>query len=183
MVLYILLHILFILFVQNLNKCVKNEHSQNEVEFKLPQISPEIMRIASERHQKGLMSPWVYQLLSQVNITGTFFLLLLLYFPFSSLLPLILRIDCENICLFQGEVKLEVCLEEDVSRDLISYVELYRPVRQTLYSVLFNLNKLKIIHENQSKDKGKLYLNFYHVLHTPPLYFKQCSIIHNFINK
>uniref|UniRef100_A0A0L8FUX1 Uncharacterized protein n=1 Tax=Octopus bimaculoides TaxID=37653 RepID=A0A0L8FUX1_OCTBM len=105
-------------FPQNLNKCVKNEHSQNDVEFKLPQISPEIMRIASERHQKGLMSPWVYQLLSQ------------------------------------GEVKLEVCLEEDVSRDLISYVELYRPVRQTLYSVLFNLNKLKIIHENQSKDKG-----------------------------
>lgn len=96
----------------------KTENTLNDKDFKLPQISPEIMRIASERHQKGLMSPWVYQLLSQ------------------------------------GEVKLEICLEDDVTRDLPSYIELYRPVRQTLYSVLFNLNKLKIIHENQNKDKG-----------------------------
>lgn len=95
----------------------KGDSLQNK-ELKLPQISPEIMRIASERHQKGLMAPWVYQLLSQ------------------------------------GEIKLEVCLEDDVTRELPSYVELYRPVRQTLYSVLFNLNKLKIIHENQNKDKG-----------------------------
>ena len=36
-------------------------------EIELPPVAPEIMRIASERHQKGLMSPWIYQLLSQVT--------------------------------------------------------------------------------------------------------------------
>jgi len=30
-------------------------------------VPHEIMRVASERHQKGLMSPWIYQLLSQVR--------------------------------------------------------------------------------------------------------------------
>lgn len=37
-------------------------------DVELPPVSPEIMRIASERHQKGMMCPWVYQVLSQVNM-------------------------------------------------------------------------------------------------------------------
>ena len=32
----------------------------------LPSVTPEVLRTASERHQKGLMAPWVYQVLSQV---------------------------------------------------------------------------------------------------------------------
>ena len=36
-------------------------------EVELPQVSQKILNIASERHQKGMMSPWVYQLLSQVT--------------------------------------------------------------------------------------------------------------------
>lgn len=83
-----------------------------------PQVLPEIMRVASERHQKGLMCPWIYQLLSQ------------------------------------GEIKIAVTLEDDISRELPTGVELYRPIRQTVYSVLFNLNKQKIIYDNQNKDQG-----------------------------
>lgn len=88
-------------------------------EFSLPTVTAEIIRIASERHQKGLMQPMIYQLLTQ------------------------------------GEVKLPTVMEDDMSRELPSYVDLYRPVRQTIYSVLFNLNKLKIVHENTYKEKGE----------------------------
>ncbi|CAG2066131.1 unnamed protein product, partial [Timema podura] len=31
----------------------------------LPVVAPEVMRTASERHQKGLMSPYIYQILTQ----------------------------------------------------------------------------------------------------------------------
>ena len=47
----------------------KNANSRQNCEQKLPQVPPEIMRIASERHQKGLMSPWIYQALSQVSLS------------------------------------------------------------------------------------------------------------------
>lgn len=86
-------------------------------EIEMPPIAPEVMRIASERHQKGLMSPWIYQVLSQ------------------------------------GEVKMVVTLEDDTSRELPTSIDLYRPIRQTIYSVLLNLNKLKIMHDTQKQDK------------------------------
>ena len=47
-----------------------------------------------------------------------------------------------------------VMLEDEMSRELPTSVDLYKPVRQAVYSVLLNLNKLKIIHDNQSKDAG-----------------------------
>lgn len=34
----------------------------------LPPVPHEVMRTASERHQKGLMCPWIYQVLTQVCI-------------------------------------------------------------------------------------------------------------------
>ncbi|KAJ8301186.1 hypothetical protein KUTeg_020173 [Tegillarca granosa] len=95
----------------------QNKGKGGNMDSQLPPVTPEIMRIASERHQKGFMIPWIYQLLSQ------------------------------------GEIKINVALEDDIGHDLPTSVELYRPVRQTIYSVLFNLNKLKIIQESQ-KDKG-----------------------------
>lgn len=49
--------------VETEDKTKKRESEKN----KWPKVAPEIMRIASERHQKGLMSPWIYQVLSQVN--------------------------------------------------------------------------------------------------------------------
>lgn len=57
----------------------------------------------------------------------------------------------------KGEVKLPVILEDDTTRELPSYVDLYRPLRQTIYSVLLNLNKQKIVHEIQNKDKRKFF--------------------------
>lgn len=36
-------------------------------DFSLPTVTTEIIRIASERHQKGLMHPMIYQLLTQVQ--------------------------------------------------------------------------------------------------------------------
>ncbi|XP_041349782.1 constitutive coactivator of PPAR-gamma-like protein 1 isoform X2 [Gigantopelta aegis] len=96
----------------------KGSSDQKNLDAKAPSISPEIMRVASERHQKGLMAPWVYQLLS--------------------------------LC----EIKLPVILEDDTNRELPSYIDLFRPIRQTVYSVLFNLNKLKIMHDNQNKERG-----------------------------
>lgn len=96
----------------------KPQQKASAGDSKIPPVSPEIMRIASERHQKGLMHPWIYQLLSQ------------------------------------GEMKIPVSLEDEASRELPTAAELYKPIRQSVYSVLFNLNKLKIIHENQVKEKG-----------------------------
>lgn len=54
-------------------------------------------------------------------------------------------------------MKIPVSLEDEASRELPTAAELYKPIRQTVYSVLFNLNKLKIIYENQVKEKGKLW--------------------------
>ena len=65
------------------------------------------MRTASERHQKGLMSPWIYQVLTQ------------------------------------GEIKIPACLEEEVPAELPSSALLYRPIRQMVYAILYNLHHLQ----------------------------------------
>ncbi|KAH9504768.1 hypothetical protein Btru_061924 [Bulinus truncatus] len=91
--------------------------AQNKKNLGFPQVPNEILRVAVDRHQKGLMHPHIYQVLTQ------------------------------------GEVKLPVILEDDTTRELPSYIDLYRPLRQSIYSVLLNLNKQKIVHEIQNKDK------------------------------
>lgn len=37
----------------------------------LPPVSHEVMRTLSDRHSKGLMSPYIYQILSQVRIVSS----------------------------------------------------------------------------------------------------------------
>lgn len=76
---------------------------------KLPKVPPEVMRTASERHQKGLMSPWIYQLLSQ------------------------------------GAIKIPVAIEDEAPRELPSGVALFRPIRQMVYAVLFNMHHLAFV--------------------------------------
>jgi hypothetical protein len=49
---------------------------------------------------------------------------------------------------------MTVTLEDEAYRELPTSMDLFRAVRQTVYSVLLNLNKLKIVHENQGKNKG-----------------------------
>ncbi|XP_066992640.1 constitutive coactivator of PPAR-gamma-like protein 1 homolog [Anabrus simplex] len=84
---------------------------------RLPTIPPEVMRTASERHQKGLMSPFIYQILTQ------------------------------------GEVKFPVLMEDENHKELPSIHTLYRPVRQMVYAILFNLHHQMYL-ASKNKEKG-----------------------------
>ncbi|XP_069979054.1 constitutive coactivator of PPAR-gamma-like protein 1 homolog isoform X2 [Penaeus vannamei] len=84
----------------------------------LPPVPHEVMRTASERHQKGLMCPWVYQVLTQ------------------------------------GEVKFGVCMEDENSRELPNAVLFYRPVRQFVYAILFNLHHHTFM-ARKAKEEGQ----------------------------
>ncbi|XP_013779600.1 constitutive coactivator of PPAR-gamma-like protein 1 homolog isoform X2 [Limulus polyphemus] len=107
----------------------KQKNKQNSVDSKvtptgttsieIPRISPEVMRTASERHQKGLMSPWIYQLLSQ------------------------------------GEIKLPVMIEEEVPRDLPPGALLFRPLRQLVYAIVFNLHHMQFMAKQKKEKEGK----------------------------
>ncbi|XP_050453694.1 constitutive coactivator of PPAR-gamma-like protein 1 homolog isoform X1 [Cataglyphis hispanica] len=83
----------------------------------IPITSPEVMRTASERHQKGLMSPYIYQI------------------------------------LIAGEIKLPVLLEDENHREFPSIHVIYRPIRQMVYAILFNLHH-RIYLATKSKEKG-----------------------------
>ena len=110
------------------------------VRNKWPKVAPEIMRIASERHQKGLMSPWIYQVLSQ------------------------------------GELKIDITLEEEANRELPSAIELYRPIRQNVYAVLHDLNKKRLIAKNnpsQLPGKNWYYFTFAVLICSGVLMLKQ----------
>ncbi|KAK7793934.1 hypothetical protein R5R35_007700 [Gryllus longicercus] len=85
----------------------------------LPSIPPEVMRTASERHQKGLMSPFIYQILTQ------------------------------------GEVKFPVLMEDENHKELPSIHLFYRPVRQMVYAILFNLHHHMYL-ATQNKKEGEV---------------------------
>ncbi|XP_066596135.1 constitutive coactivator of PPAR-gamma-like protein 1 homolog [Prorops nasuta] len=90
---------------------------QNEKSSSIPTTVPEVMRTASERHQKGLMSPHIYQI------------------------------------LIAGEIKLPVLLEDERNREFPPIHIIYRPVRQMVYAILFNLHH-RIYLATKSKEKG-----------------------------
>lgn len=71
---------------------------------KAPKLPPEVLRTACERHQRGLMSHYIYQILTQ------------------------------------GEIKLPVVMEDEHHRELPSVHSIYRPVRQSVYAILFNVH-------------------------------------------
>lgn len=83
----------------------------------VPSTVPEVMRTASERHQKGLMSPYIYQILTA------------------------------------GEIKLPVLLEDENHREFASIHLIYRPVRQMVYAILFNLHH-HVYLATKNKEKG-----------------------------
>ncbi|XP_034185251.1 constitutive coactivator of PPAR-gamma-like protein 1 homolog isoform X1 [Osmia lignaria lignaria] len=90
---------------------------QGEKITNIPTTVPEVMRTASERHQKGLMSPHIYQI------------------------------------LIAGEIKLPVLLEDENHREFPSIHLIYRPVRQMVYAILFNLHHRMYL-AAKSKEKG-----------------------------
>lgn len=47
-----------------------------------------------------------------------------------------------------------VTLEDESVREVPTSMELFRAIRGTVYSVLLNLNKLKIVHENEGNKRG-----------------------------
>ncbi|XP_020294477.1 constitutive coactivator of PPAR-gamma-like protein 1 homolog isoform X2 [Pseudomyrmex gracilis] len=104
----------------------KREREQREQEqecqpaekISIPTTSPEVMRTASERHQKGLMSTYIYQILTA------------------------------------GEIKLPVLLEDENHREIPSIHLIYRPIRQMVYAILFNLHH-RIYMATKSKEKGE----------------------------
>ncbi|XP_019942024.2 constitutive coactivator of PPAR-gamma-like protein 1 homolog isoform X1 [Paralichthys olivaceus] len=69
----------------------------------LPDVAPEVLRVAEHRHKKGLMFPYIYHVLTK------------------------------------GEIKLSVTIEDEANKDLPTAVQLFRPVRQYVYGVLFSL--------------------------------------------
>ncbi|KAK3930295.1 Constitutive coactivator of PPAR-gamma-like protein 1-like protein [Frankliniella fusca] len=83
----------------------------------LPPVPPEVMRTASERHQKGLMSPFICQILSH------------------------------------GEIKLPMLMEDELHKELPSIHLFYRPVRQMVYAILFNLHHHKYLANKSKKEK------------------------------
>ena len=88
-----------------------------EKQLTIPSTVSEVMRTASERHQKGLMSPHIYQILTS------------------------------------GEIKLPVLLEDENHREFPSIHLIYRPVRQMVYAILFNLHHRMYL-ATKSKEKG-----------------------------
>ncbi|KAK6635083.1 hypothetical protein RUM44_000332 [Polyplax serrata] len=86
---------------------------------KIPTVPPEVLRTACERHRKGLMSPFIYQILTQ------------------------------------GEIKLPVLIEEDSSREWQSIHSVYKPIRQNVYAILFNLHhQMYIANKESNKENG-----------------------------
>ncbi|XP_012257994.2 constitutive coactivator of PPAR-gamma-like protein 1 homolog isoform X2 [Athalia rosae] len=90
---------------------------QSESTTSIPSTVPEVMRTASERHQKGLMSPHIYQI------------------------------------LIAGEIKLPVLLEDQSHKEFPSIHIIYRPVRQMVYAILFNVHHRMYL-ATRNKEKG-----------------------------
>ena len=73
---------MFLLLKEELNYSLQDSSSKSGDEYgpridptplPLPPVPHEVMRTASERHQKGLMCPWIYQVLTQVKTFIQFF--------------------------------------------------------------------------------------------------------------
>lgn len=94
------------------NDAMKNIEGAN-----IRKVLPEVVRTASERHQKGLMSHYIYQILTS------------------------------------GEIKLPVLMEDEMHREFPSIHLIYRPIRQMVYAILFNLHH-HVFMAKQGIDKG-----------------------------
>lgn len=83
----------------------------------IPTVSPDVLRTASLRHQKGLMAPMILHVLST------------------------------------QEVRLPCLMEDEGNREFHPIHDIYQPLRQKVYAVLFNLHHLRYVH---TKKKGKV---------------------------
>ncbi|XP_059487987.1 constitutive coactivator of PPAR-gamma-like protein 1 [Neocloeon triangulifer] len=90
----------------------------NECEFNISVlVSAEVLRTASERHTKGMMSPQIYQILSH------------------------------------GQLRLPAILADETELPPVHLF--FRPLRQMVYGVLFNLHHLSFLQSHKAaKDKA-----------------------------
>lgn len=113
------------LTVVRISHCFLNFQSQFVLFYKftvssnpiVPSISPDVLRTASLRHQKGLMSPFILHVLNT------------------------------------REVRLPCLMEDESNREFPPIHDVYMPLRQKVYAVLFNLHHVRFMH---TKKKGKL---------------------------
>lgn len=62
-----------------------------------------------------------------------------------------MRITFNNFC--KGEIKLPVLIEEDSSREWQSIHSVYKPIRQNVYAILFNLHhQMYIANKENNKE-------------------------------
>uniref|UniRef100_A0A4W6D386 Family with sequence similarity 120 member A n=1 Tax=Lates calcarifer TaxID=8187 RepID=A0A4W6D386_LATCA len=86
----------------------------------LPDVVPEVLRVAEHRHKKGIMYPYIYHVLTK------------------------------------GEIKLSVTIEDEANKDLPTAVQLFRPIRQYVYGVLFSLAEARKKAERLAQRKNCL---------------------------
>jgi len=92
---------------------------EGQYQSSLPSVAAEVLRTAYERHRRGLMSPYMYQLLTQ------------------------------------GEIRLPVVLEDQCHREIPNIQLFYRPVRQMVYAILFNLHHHTFLAEKQREQQSE----------------------------
>ncbi|XP_044271706.1 constitutive coactivator of PPAR-gamma-like protein 1 isoform X2 [Tribolium madens] len=84
-----------------------------------PNVSPDVLRTASLRHQKGLMASMILHVLST------------------------------------QEVRLPCLMEDEGNREFPPIHDVYQPLRQRVYAVLFNLHHLRYVH-TKKKESGEI---------------------------
>uniref|UniRef100_A0A1B6BZX8 Constitutive coactivator of PPAR-gamma-like protein 1 homolog n=1 Tax=Clastoptera arizonana TaxID=38151 RepID=A0A1B6BZX8_9HEMI len=97
----------------------KSVDKTSKIPLVLPPVPPEVMCTVSERHNKGLMSPFINQILTQ------------------------------------GEIKLPVVMEDENHKEIPSIHHFYRPIRQMVYAILFNLHHHSYM-ATKNKEKGEV---------------------------
>ncbi|XP_018571795.1 constitutive coactivator of PPAR-gamma-like protein 1 homolog isoform X1 [Anoplophora glabripennis] len=97
----------------------KNNQTLKQASINLvtPTVSPDVLRTASLRHQKGLMAPMILHVLST------------------------------------QEVRLPCLMEDEGNREFPPIHDIYQPLRQKVYAVLFNLHHLRYVH-TKKKESG-----------------------------
>lgn len=127
----------------------------------LPAVAPEVLRVAEHRHKKGLMYPYIYHVLTKVRASRTRLVAALCDHAGLRILTVRPYLGAKHEVeghgfVFQGEIKLSVTIEDEANKDLPSAVQLYRPIRQYVYGVLFSLAEAKKKAERLAMRRNRL---------------------------
>lgn len=96
------------------SNCAPIQNNQSVINVN---VSSEVLRTATSRHQKGLMTPWLLHVLTT------------------------------------KEVRLPCVMEDEANREFPPVHEIYQPLRQRVYAVLFNLHHHRYVHAKKKEAK------------------------------